>query len=97
MERHPGFSSREKRDAVLRVLAGDSEASVAGELGVPEDRLQRWRTTFTEAGYAALSRRHDDRHRSWLVKHRGPILQWGGMLIVLFLTVLLFTRMLIPE
>jgi hypothetical protein len=51
-----------KRDAVLRVLRGESLEIVAREMAVTAADPSGWRDTFLEAGSASLkSRARDDR------------------------------------
>jgi transposase-like protein len=51
-----------KRDAVLRLLRGESLEIVARELGVTAADLSGWRDAFLEAGAASLkARARDDR------------------------------------
>lgn len=92
--RRLSFSPKEKMKAALRVLAGEQEATVAEDLGVSLERLQRWQAVFVEGGHAALAKREEERHGSWFARHRKAIIQWTVLLIVLVGTILLFTRVM---
>ncbi|MGQ0767435.1 MAG: HDOD domain-containing protein [Gemmatimonadota bacterium] len=46
----PQYSATTKQDAILRVLRGESPETVAGELGLPPEQLERWRSDFIESG-----------------------------------------------
>ena len=76
------FAARDKTDAVLRLLKGESLADVSTDLGVSTERLERWRNDFVTGGSAALSKRKSAGSREWLPK-RAKIIQWVAFLIVL--------------
>ena len=77
------FAARDKTDAVLRLLKGDSLANVSTELGVSTDRLERWRNDFITGGSEALSKRKSGGSREWFPKRRTQIVQWAVFFIVL--------------
>jgi len=51
------FSARCKREAVLRLLRGESLEAVSRELGVTAARLSQWREAFVESGTQGLKSR----------------------------------------
>ena len=77
------FAAREKTDAVLRLLKGESLADVGKELGVSTERLERWRSDFVTGGSAALSKRKSSSSGGWFAKNKTKIIQWVAFLIVL--------------
>jgi len=77
------FGSREKVDAVLRLLKGDSVATVSAELGVAVHRLERWQNDFVTGGSAALSKQKGSGSDGWLSTHATRIVQWVVFLMVL--------------
>jgi len=54
------FSARRKREAVLRLLRGESLEAVSRELGVTAARLSRWRDAFVDSGTQGLKSRAID-------------------------------------
>ena len=54
------FSSRRKREAVVRLLRGEDLDTLSRELGVTAHTLSGWRETFLFAGEAALKSREPD-------------------------------------
>jgi hypothetical protein len=54
------FSSRRKREAVVRLLRGEDLETLSRQLGVTAATLSRWRETFLAAGEAALKSREPD-------------------------------------
>lgn len=54
------FSARHKREAVLRLLRGESLEKVSRELGVTAARLSTWREAFMESGTQGLKTRAVD-------------------------------------
>ena len=81
--RYARFTSHEKTDAVLRLLKGESVETVSQELGVEVRRIERWKSSFVEAGSAELARRKDISSKSWAGKHSGSIRQWIWLLFAL--------------
>lgn len=51
------FSARRKREAVLRLLRGESLEAVSRELGVTAARLSQWRDAFMDSGTQGLKNR----------------------------------------
>ena len=51
------FSARKKREAITRLLRGETLDALARELGVTAATLSEWRDTFLAAGEAALKTR----------------------------------------
>ncbi|MGA2600651.1 MAG: helix-turn-helix domain-containing protein [Bryobacteraceae bacterium] len=81
--RHARVTSREKTDAVLRLLKGESVDALSLELGVSTGRIERWKDSFVAAGSAELAKRTDVPSKSWAAKHVGSIWQWVWLLIAL--------------
>jgi transposase len=77
------FAARDKTDAVLRLLKGESLADVGKELGVATERLERWRNDFVTGGSAALSKRKSSGSQGWLAKNGTKVVQWVAFLVVL--------------
>lgn len=51
------FSARRKREAVVRLLRGESLEAVSRELGVMAARLSQWREAFLDSGLHGLKGR----------------------------------------
>lgn len=51
------FSARRKREAVLRLLRGESLEAVSRALGVTAARLSQWRDAFVDSGTQGLKSR----------------------------------------
>ena len=85
------FASVEKKDAVLRLLKGESVDDLCDELGVSIRRLERWRDEFVNGGLDALARRKD-LDQGWWARNRTGIIQWTLVLIALVGLVVLLTR-----
>jgi len=51
------FSARRKREAVLRLLRGESLEAVSRELAVTAARLSQWRDAFMDSGTQGLKSR----------------------------------------
>lgn len=94
--RHDRVATRAKIDAVLRVMAGESIESLSSELKVSVHRIDRWKSTFIEAGTAKLSKKTDAQSENWASKHASSIWQWMllllAMLVVISLLVLYVGR-----
>ena len=56
------WTSKRKREAVLRLLRGEDIDVVSRELGVTGATLAQWRAAFIDAGQAALKSKRGD-HR----------------------------------
>lgn len=54
------FSSRNKTEAVLRLLRGEELDALSRELGVTAATLTTWREAFVAAGQASLKSRQPD-------------------------------------
>lgn len=54
------FSARRKREAVLRLLRGESLETVSREIGVTAARLSQWRDAFMTGGTQGLKSRAVD-------------------------------------
>jgi hypothetical protein len=77
------LTSREKTDAVLRLLKGESLQALSQEIGVSATRIDRWKGSFVAAGTAELARRKDVSSKSWVTKNLGVIRQWSWLLFAL--------------
>jgi hypothetical protein len=80
---HLRLTSREKTDAVLRLLKGESDQTVSQEIGVSVARIERWKGSFVAAGTAELAKRKDISSESWVTKNLGVIRQWSWLLFAL--------------
>lgn len=60
------FSAARKREAVLRLLRGESLEAVSRDFGVTAARLASWRDDFVLAGEVALRSRGGDSHEEKL-------------------------------
>ena len=80
---HARFTSHEKTDAVLRLLKGESVEAVSQELGTSIRRIERWKSSFVEAGSAELAKRKDVSSNSWAKKDWSTIRQWVWLLVAL--------------
>ena len=54
------FSSKRKKEAVLRLLRGEDLEALSRELGVTAAKLTDWRDQFLDGGQAALKSRPTD-------------------------------------
>jgi ethanolamine utilization microcompartment shell protein EutL len=90
------FSNAEKTRAVLRILAGEDTHTVAAQMQVTLDRVERWKATFLAGGEAALEKQteeHRSSRRGWLSKKaKAGVLQWAGILLVLIIVIYFMTR-----
>ena len=90
------IASRAKIDAVLRLLKGESVDAVSKELGVTVRRIERWKSSFVEAGSAELAKRKSSSSKSGIAKHLGSIRQWiwllAALVAVISVLVLLMQR-----
>jgi hypothetical protein len=77
------LTSREKIDAVLRLLKGESVQTVSQEIGVSVARIERWKGSFVAAGSAELSRRKDVSSKNWVTSNWSVIRQWSWLLFAL--------------
>ncbi len=53
------FTFREKEAAVLRVLAGEHPADVAGDIGCTDQAVRNWRRIYIEEGVCSLMGRYE--------------------------------------
>lgn len=91
------LSPKEKSEAVLRLLKGESASDVAAELGVRLHRLERWQNSFLAGGLEALEKDAKARRRTAsqeLQQALKPVLQWVGLFLVLAITILFLVRFL---
>jgi len=76
-ERRPGergrFSSKRKREAVLRLLRGESLESLSRELGTTAGTLSTWREQFLLGGQAALKSRPADERDGELARLKAKV------------------------
>jgi hypothetical protein len=80
---HFRLTSREKTDAVLRLLKGESVQTVSQEIGVSVARIERWKGSFVAAGSAELASRKDVSSKNWVTKNLAVIRQWSWLLFAL--------------
>ena len=89
------FSLRAKQDAVFRVLKGEPVASVAEDVGVGVNRLERWHSRFIEGGAAALNKKPTRTGLFETLRTQGSgIMQWVGLLFLLTVLVFFLVRIL---
>ena len=62
-----------KRDAVLRLMRGETLERLSRELNVPAGRLSQWRDAFIAAGEAALKSRELDARDEQLQRQQSKI------------------------
>lgn len=62
-----------KRDAVLRLMRGETLERLSRELNVPAGRLSQWRDAFIAAGEAALRSRELDARDEQLQRQQSKI------------------------
>ena len=67
------FSSRRKREAVVRLLRGEDLDTLSRQLGVTAATLSRWRETFVLAGEVALKSREPDAKDEEVARLRAKI------------------------
>lgn len=67
------FSISRKRDAVVRLLRGESLEEVSRQLGVTAARLSRWREEFLEAGQHGLRTRPADERDLEIARLRAKV------------------------
>jgi hypothetical protein len=92
---HARFTSHEKTDAVLRLLKGESVDTVSQELGTSIRRIERWKSSFVEAGSAELAKRKDVSSKSSPIKQWSSIREWVLLLLALVAVIsflVLFTQ-----
>jgi hypothetical protein len=82
-QRSTRFTSREKTQAVLRLLRGESIETISLDLGVSASRIERWSESFLEAGSAELGKRRDLPSKNWPVQDWDSIRQWLWLLLAL--------------
>ena len=80
----------------MRVLAGESRASVAAELGVSIERMERWQSTFYNAGVDALAQKSGARKSMKFKPGSGTLGQWVLLVLILVASVVVLVRMLTP-
>src|SRR5580698_3851629 len=80
---HMQVTAREKTDAVLRLLKGESVVNISQELGVSVSRIERWQSSFLAAGAAELSKRKDDPWKGWAAKYSVTTQQWIWLVLAL--------------
>ena len=88
------ITSRQKVEAVLRVLKGESVDSVSAELGVSIRRLERWQSEYMAGGSAELAKRKPLPSESWLQRHSGVIMRWIVLLMALAACIALLALLL---
>ena len=95
-QRYRHFSLDEKSKAVMRVLKGEQAYSVAQEIGVSENRLERWHAQFVSGGRDALQPKRDQGNRLYrkLNENLQQIWQWVLLLVALVLVVMAGLRFL---
>jgi hypothetical protein len=89
------FTSHEKTDAVLRLLKGESVETVSEELGTSIPRIERWKSSFVEAGSAELAKRKDVPTKGWATRDWSSFRQWAWLLFALVAVIsvlVLFTQ-----
>lgn len=77
------FTTREKVNAVLRLLKGESVEALSTELGIPIHRMERWQNDFVAGGSAELAKRKSFGSGDRFSKHAARIFQWVAFLIAL--------------
>lgn len=92
--RHRRVSQEEKAQAVLRLIRGDQKSTVADDLAVSVDRLERWHDRFLDGGRAALARKHHKSSSGLMRAKFGSVGQWAALLIVLTASIILLLRFL---
>jgi hypothetical protein len=91
IEAYKAITVHTKVKSVLRLLQGEHPDKVADELGVPAERLLRWKERFVEGGRASLLRRRtDDSVRAQ--RQRQKLVQWTLFVIGLMFAIWLITR-----
>jgi hypothetical protein len=88
------FTSRQKVEAVLRLIKGESADSLSTELGVSIRRLERWRSNYMAGGSAELAKRKSPVSQSWFEKQSGAILRWAGLIAALAASIALLALLL---
>jgi hypothetical protein len=84
--------SREKTEAVLRVLRGEDLHLVARELNVSTSKIEEWKETFIAAGRDKLREHSKKRQRfRWLKGRQTVVIQW----LLLFVALFYFVRFLL--
>jgi hypothetical protein len=95
-KRRRNFEPEAKAKAIMRVLAGEPKASVAAELGVSVDRMERWQSTFYNAGVDALAKKSSTRTSVKFKPGSGTIGQWLLLALILVASIIVLVRMLTP-
>jgi hypothetical protein len=67
------MSMPRKRDAVLRLMRGETLETLSRELKVPAGRISQWRDAFIAAGEAALKSRELDARDEQLQRQQSKI------------------------
>lgn len=67
------MSAPRKRDAVLRLMRGETLEALSRELKVPAGRLSQWRDAFIAAGETALKSRELDARDEHLQRQQSKI------------------------
>jgi hypothetical protein len=92
----------EKAKAVVRVLSGESKESVAADLKVAVERLERWQTTFYRGGVDALERASSRKSgkTTWTDKAKvhtgGTVRQWLVLVAILVAAIAALVWLLTP-
>ena len=88
------LTTSERLNAVLRLLRGESAATISTDLGVASQRLERWQNEFVAGGSAGLAKSKSSHPGGWLSKHTTAIFQWVALLIVLAFVIRLMQSIL---
>jgi transposase-like protein len=88
------FDIEQKCAAVRRVLGGENANRVAAELQVSRDRLDRWERYFLKGGQEGIAKHHE--RSKWFHIRWRQLLPWGGLLLLLILSVYAASRFLQP-
>ena len=95
-KRRRSLEPEAKAKAIMRVLAGETKASVAAELGVSIDRMERWQSTFYNAGVEALANKSNARKSIKFKPGSGTLGQWAVLALILIASIVVLVRMLTP-
>ena len=86
------FDVEQKCAAVRRVLGGENANRVAAELQVSRDRLDRWERYFLTGGRQGIAKHHE--RAGWFNIRWRQLLPWGGLLLLLIVSVYAASRFL---
>ena len=95
-KRRRSLEPEAKAKAIIRVLAGEPKASVAAELGVSVERMERWQSTFYNAGVDALAQKSGARKSIKFKPGSGTLGQWLLLALILVASIVVLVRMLTP-